>query len=232
MKSQSKNKWFFFIILGILFRISLPAAEKTLLYREKAGDSIIYHYYTISSTEDGWIYNLKKKENNRTVTIVFILDSSLSTIKWTYDNPDKNIKFQGIRENGIIRFSGNEQNKSVEKTFEVGALPWKQIFSIDMELFALSGEKEMEFWAVGAEGPGAKKIAKFSAKYQDRETVSVNGKSVEAIHIQCSLTGLKSMLWKGDYWFRVSDGLFVLYKGGRGPGTSDSITELIEENNE
>lgn len=227
MQTQMLPKTAVLVMMAVFMGLSPAVSETTLLYRENAGDTLIFHHYTITPTESGWIYVLDKKENNRTINITFVLDHSLSTVEWTYRNPEEEIMLKGVRKGDIILLTGTDKNDRVEKEFEVGDVPWKQILSLDMKKFAVSGKERLEFYAIGAEGPGAKKIAKFKAEFQERETISVNGQAVEAVHLRFSLTGLRAALWKGDYWFRIPDGLFVMYKGRRGPGTPLSVTELI-----
>ena len=42
-----------------------------------------------------------------------------------------------------------------------------------------------------------------------------------------SLTGLLSLFWKGDYWYSLSDGLFLRY-GKRSGKEGSGVMELIE----
>ena len=76
------------------------------------------------------------------------------------------------------------------------------------------------------------KITRFKLKKKRIDTISINGKEVEAVYITVSLTGLLSIFWTGKYWYRKSDGVFLRYKGKSGPGTGVSIMELTSETNE
>ena len=46
--------------------------------------------------------------------------------------------------------------------------------------------------------------------------------------MQISLSGLLSIFWKGNYYYRKVDGTFLLYKG-KGRGSSRTIMELTSE---
>lgn len=60
------------------------------------------------------------------------------------------------------------------------------------------------------------------------EKIRVGDSLIESDEIKVSPNGLAGYLWCGKYWYRVSDGLFLKYKGTKGlPGTPESIVELL-----
>jgi len=226
-KIRKMKKSILFLTILELAWISVWA--ETRVYKETVGKKVIFHNCLIEPTPEGYFFKLTKMSDQLEDEAEFELDSSFSTLKWTYRNPKKKTAVTAYREGNIIFLSGAYEEKNVNKKFKINDLPWKQILSIDLEKFVAAGEKDATFWAIGVEGPSAMKITELSAKVKDEETISVNEKEEEAIRIRISMTGIMSVLWHGDYWFRKSDYRFVRYEGDSGPGTPRSIIELIQE---
>ena len=85
------------------------------------------------------------------------------------------------------------------------------------------------FHAIGTKGRGDMKIARFSFKKLAQESRSVAGRELALARYQISLTGLLSVFWKGHYWYRRSDGHFVLYRQKGKERERDPVMLLIAE---
>lgn len=219
----------FIVFLALEAFVSLCVWSEIRVYRETVGKKVIFHNYTIEPMAEGYLIKLVKMSDELEDEAEFELDSSLATLKWFYRNPKKKTAVTAYQENNFISLSGTYEEKKLNKKFKINDSPWKQIISLDLENFVSTGEKEVTFWAIGIEGPGAMKISELSAKLKNEETVTVDEKEVDAIRIRISMTGIMSVLWHGDYWYRKSDNKFIRYEGDSGPGTPLSITELIQE---
>ncbi len=61
------------------------------------------------------------------------------------------------------------------------------------------------------------------------ESRSIAGEEVPVVRYQISLAGLLSVFWKGHYWYRLSDGHFVLYRQKGKEREQDPFMRLIAE---
>jgi hypothetical protein len=73
------------------------------------------------------------------------------------------------------------------------------------------------------------KIGKFSVTRKADEPIDLAGKTVAAVHLRISLSGLLSVFWHGDYWYRRGDGRFLRYRGKNRPGGEVAVSELVGE---
>ena len=201
----------------------------TLVYEEKTKDQLTTHRFDIETTPSGYSVNLQSETGDTVIKQTFAVDTHLAALNWAFENSKENTKVTASREGNKIFLKGQGKGKLIEKTFKINKLPWNQTFNIGLERFALSPERSMIFWSIGTRGPGNMKITRFKVKKKGIETITINGKEVEAVYITISLTGLLSIFWTGKYWYRKSDGVFLRYKGKSGPGTGVSIMELTSE---
>ncbi len=225
----------FFTFLFILAVVFVPAAHlngktMTRVYEEKSKNSLIVHRFIIEESPSGYSIDLQSEKNGLRIKQKYEVDKNLAAVSWNYEEPHKNTNVTAARKGNRVYLSGTEGGKPIAKTFEIDELPWNQTFNIGLEHFARSPEKSMKFWSIGTSGPGNMKITTFKVKKKKTETITVNGKAVEAVHLRMSLTGILSIFWSGSYWYRKSDGKFVRYEGKSGPGTGVAIMELISEN--
>jgi hypothetical protein len=216
------------LIFAALLIVPFLLNGVTRVYEEKTQDQLTTHRFDIQRTPTGYSVNLQSETGDNIIKQTFTVDAHLATLNWVFENPEENTKVTASREGNKIFLRGQSRRKPIEKTFKINELSWNQTFNIGLERFVLSPEKSMIFWAIGTRGPGNMKITRFKVKKKGIETITINGKQVEAVYITISLTGLLSIFWTGHYWYRKSDGVFLRYKGKSGPGTGDSIMELTQ----
>ena len=87
----------------------------------------------------------------------------------------------------------------------------------------------MQFRSIGTQGPGELKIGKFTVTRKGDETIDLAGKKVAAVHLRISLSGLLSIFWHGDYWYRRGDSNFLRYCGKNRSGGPVAVSELVKE---
>ena len=226
---MNKKKTVMITILTTLIWLA-PLRAGTRVYHEKTLDKTDVHNFVYTKTEKGLIVDLKTvKHDGLEITQQFKLYPNLSTWHWEYDCPAKNTKITAIRKGDEIFMTATDRGKKVEKIFEVNELPWNQTFNVGLEKFTMDTKKSMRFWAIGVGGPGNMKITKFKVKRKEFEkiTLSQTKEAVETVHMTISLTGLLSLFWTGNYWYRVSDGRFLRYRGKNKRGAPVSVMELI-----
>jgi hypothetical protein len=219
------------LILLLVLIVPFLLNGMTRVYEEKTKDQLTTHHFDIETTPTGYSIDLQSETGDTVIKQTFAVDTNLAARTWAFENSKENTKITASREGNKIFLKGQSRGKPIEKTFEINDLPWNQTFNIGLERFALSPEKSMVFWSIGTKGPGNMKITRFKVKKKGIETITINGKQVEAVYITISLTGLLSIFWTGKYWYRKSDGVFLRYKGKSGPGTGISIMELTSETN-
>jgi hypothetical protein len=217
------------LIFAVLLIVPFLSNGMTRVYEGKTKDQLTTHRFDMETTLSGYSINLQSETGDTVIKQTFEVDAHLAALTWAFENPRENTKVTASREENKIFLKGQGKGKPIEKTFKINKLPWNQTFNIGLERFALSPEKSMIFWSIGTRGPGNMKITRFKVKKKGIETITINGKEVEAVYITISLTGLLSIFWTGKYWYRKSDGVFLRYKGKNGPGTGVSIMELTSE---
>ena len=55
------------------------------------------------------------------------------------------------------------------------------------------------------------KGTKFKAEKQGEQRIIIDNKQMDTIYINISMTGFKSVLWTGHYWFKKDSGIFMRY---------------------
>jgi hypothetical protein len=231
IKSNKRPAIVLIAILFWTFPLIADSVIKKRVYREKIGKQVTNHRFTIETSPSGCNIDLTSETGDKKIFQTYRLDPQLDTQSWSYYDPQKNVKVNASRTGHTIRLKGTDRGKPVDKTFKINDLPWNQTFNIGLEQFAVSSKTSMVFWAIGAGGRGHLKITKFKVKKKKTETITLSrdNKPVEAVHITISLTGLLSIFWTGNYWYRTSDGRFLRYFGKTGMGSSYSLMELLPE---
>ncbi|OGF50668.1 MAG: hypothetical protein A2231_07975 [Candidatus Firestonebacteria bacterium RIFOXYA2_FULL_40_8] len=184
------------------------------------------NFVNINILEDGYyLRSTVTKEEDKDTVMEARLNKEYETVEWKYKDPRKNLDIVAIREgNKIIltgKFGGKENNK---KDIYIDARPWHQIFQLGLMKFAVTEtkEKSIEFWGLRPDNPESSGV--LAASKDKVETIEVDGKKIEASKLRIGLAGWLSIFWTGDYWFRLSDGLYIKAKP-----TGNVSAELIEE---
>lgn len=214
-------------VLPLIATVSLPVG--TLTYRETEGNAVTTHVIRIQPAEDGFRVELSSVRPAGTVRQSFRVASGLGTRAWTFSDPARAMELDASILDGRIVLSGSFQGKKVDKRFDAGGPPWNQLFQMGLGPFALSGDKGTSFRSIGTQGPGELKIGKMSVTRKGEEEIELDGRKVNAVHLRISLSGLLSIFWHGDYWYRKSDGLFLRYRGKNRSGGPVAVSELVAE---
>jgi len=216
------------VICLCLLSILLPA--ETLTYHEVEGESTVTHNITITPAPPGYSVELaSRRSGGGTVRQTFRTAADLSSLAWAFSDPERQMELAARIEGEDILLTGTFRGKKVEKKFAAKGPPWNQLFQMGLGAFVLAGEKSFQFRSIGTQGPGEMKIGKFTVRRQDDEKISFGGKEITAVHLRVSLSGLLSIFWHGDYWFRQSDGRFLRYRGKNRSGGPVAVSELVAE---
>lgn len=206
-----------------------PLPLGTLTYREDEGGAVTTHVIRIQAAEDGFRVELSSSRPAGTVRQSFRLASDLGTRAWTFRDPARAMELDASVLDGRIVLSGSFKGKKVDKPFAAGGPPWNQLFQMGLGPFVLSEKEETSFRSIGTQGPGELKIGKMSVTRKGEEEIELDGRRIAAVHVRISLSGLLSIFWHGDYWYRKSDGLFLRYRGKNRSGGPIAVSELVAE---
>ena len=217
-------------VVCILLLASLLPAE-TLIYKEIEGELVVTHTLVINTAPPGFRIELESRRSaGHIVRQTFLTSADLSTLAWTFSDPERQMELDAKLSGKDIILSGHSRGGKVKKKFSAAGAPWNQLFQMGLPSFALAGEKSFQFRSIGTQGPGEMKIGKFTVTRRDEEQISLAGSVVSAVRLRISLSGLLSIFWHGDYWYRHGDGRFLRYRGKNRPGGPIAVSELIGEN--
>lgn len=206
----------------------LPA--ETLTYREVEGEITVTHTIAITPAPPGYRVELaSSRAGGGLVRQTFRTAADFSTLVWTFSDPGRQMELNARRQGEAIDLSGTFRGKKVEKKFTANGPPWNQLFQMGLGALALASDKSFQFCSIGTQGPGEMKIGKFTVTRQGEEKISLSGAEIVAVRMRVSLSGLLSIFWHGDYWYRKSDGRFLRYRGKNRPGGPVAVSELVEE---
>ena len=209
-----------------MFLVALPLFSGTLQYREKDKERSLLHAVQIDPVSGGFAVLLHTTVSGRPEEESFqsfAVDSQWATLKWTFRQPGRRSDISASRQGKHIILQGTWKGKAIKKSFATDDRPWNQPFQIGLAPFVTSGLKTFQFWSIGTAGPGEMKIAKFNSERRESASASLNGVPMELVRVRLKLSGLLSLFWHGDYWYRTSDGVFVRFND------KERSSELISE---
>ncbi len=219
-------------IPAILFiLIAVQGISQNLVYEEKTGDDLIYYHYNIEESSDGYLIMVARIfEGDTTDKHTLITDSEYNTLSWHYlrFGEHTDVFAQLVPEGVMIKgFLEGDEIDELEKLDDDEI--WIQLFPMNpgMDKFLFSEEDEIVFWSIGTESPADMEINSFSAEKEESGHHDEFGCAV--MRVNFSPTGWKSWFWDGDYYFRLSDGRVMGYRGDGAPGKPSSKTTLIKE---
>ena len=160
------------------------------------------------------------------VSFLNVCDRSGATHTWEMHSPDTDLC--GRRTGNAIRLEGVVAGKHVKKQFSVDGLPWYQPLTYCLRALVTSGRRETAFWMIRLD---TFRPVKLKAVKKDVQQLIIDGTHVEAQRVRVCPVGILSPFWHGDYWYRLSDGLFLKYHGRNGPPGSDTTTIRMNKTN-
>ena len=217
-------------VVCILLFGSLLSAE-TLIYKEIEGEIFVTHTLIITAVPAGFRVELESRHSRgNMVRQTFRTSADLATLAWTFSDPERQMELDARLLGKDIVLTGHSRGDKVEKKFSSAGAPWNQLFQMGLPPFVRGKEKGFQFRSIGTQGPGEMKIGKFTVTRRADEKITLAGKEITAIRLRISLSGLLSIFWHGDYWYRHGDGRFLRYRGKNRPGGPIAVSELIGEN--
>jgi hypothetical protein len=217
------------LVLAMLLCPAARLVAETLTYREVEGGAVATHVLSARPEGPGYTIELATTREGGTVRQTFKTAADNSTLEWTFSDPLRRMELAAAVLGQYILLQGTFQGKKVEKKFAASGAQWNQLFQAGLGPFVLSAGDSIQFRSIGTQGPGELKIGKFSVTRKADEAIDLAGTEVVAVHLRISLSGLLSVFWHGDYWYRKNDGRFLRYRGKNRSGGPVAVSELVKE---
>jgi hypothetical protein len=217
------------LVLAILLCPAVRLVAETLTYREVEGAVVTTHVLSLRGEGTGFAVELASTREGGTVRQTFKTAADLATLAWTFSDPVRGMDLAAAVQGNNIVLAGTFQGKKVGKRFAADGAPWNQLFQMGLGPFVLAKKEARAFRSIGTQGPGELKIGKMSVTRKGDEEIELNGRKVAAVRVRISLSGLLSVFWHGDYWYRKSDGRFLRYRGKNRASGPIAVSELIAE---
>lgn len=178
-------------------------------YNETTGQESRQFTWTLQK-DKAWLL----KSEDKLETHIAWLDESLNTYKWSLDKPAAKTSITATIENNILSIEGTRKGKDYHKEHNLDGLPWYQALSLSLRKHL--GEKidNLEFWSIR---PDNFDIHRMQVSKIEENLLETAGRGLPAYHVIIRPAGWKAPFWKGEYWFRKSDGHFIRYSGDSGP---------------
>lgn len=216
------------LLLGLMVS-GWTAAAEYLEYHEKTGEKTTVHAFIIEKDSGGYRIQLTSTFPDKIYNQVFYVDRSLKSTAWEFEDRQKNTKVSARLADDEVRFEGIHRGRKFSRGLKVRGDFWNQTFNLGLRDFVINGRKKMKFCAIGVSGPGEMKMGKFTVTREGTEKTMVNGEHVDSVRIKITLSGMLSMFWHGDYWYRKTDGRFLKYRGKNAPRQPVSESQLVQE---
>ena len=72
-------------------------------------------------------------------------------------------------------------------------------------------------------------LFEFEATREGAQTITIDATAISCIHVKLSLAGAMALVWRGDYWFRATDGRLIKFEGANRPGAAKTVYEMVSE---
>lgn len=213
---------FVIVILVILLPLQpvLCLQQERHTYLIKNGDEEYISSWILDTHGDVAVIRTMQKDE----LFVTTCSATGDTLKMEVTDSEENIKAWRTGDTLFVR--GVINGKQVNEQYAVDEAPFYQTLTYSLRDFLSSGKKQVVFWMLH---PETYKPFKIQATKGGTSTISLYGKETEVQHIRIRVSGILSILWHGDYWYRTDDHVLVEYRGLNGPpGSSQTIVRLMK----
>ena len=214
-------------VVGILIltcALAHGAAKTTrLTYVRVSGKDRLETRVTLTPRADGGFVLHKK---NRDEQFKVVCEPDGNTLRWEFASARREMKVTAVRKGKVIEVSGTLKGKAMSRTLKIDERPWYQDVGFNASGFIRSRAKARGFWMVH---PKKLKAYRMKISKVGSEVITVAGKRVRTEKTKMVIDRfLLSKVWSAHHWHRSSDGLFVRYLGGGGPGSPDVSVKLVD----
>lgn len=153
-----------------------------------------------------------------------VCDADGATARWRID--DGHLVVEARREGDRLLLRGRRDGQAFAKEYALDAAPWFQAMSFSLRTWLAGDAGRIVFWTLR---PDTLEPVKLQATRRSAQRIDTRSDGrVEATHVQVRAHGVLAALWKADYWFRATDGVFLKYRAVNGlPGTAETVIERL-----
>jgi len=217
------KKLLLILCLSLIATHSHAAAH--LEYQDtREAKTIRYTIIVIEETPDTITYASLRPESRSEYTISKI---NGDTLKWKSIRNNRTIN--AVRKGNTIEVNATENGQIKSKTIIIGDKVWIQRIALSLQWFVKDSSKDKINFSIIR--PADLSLFDMVAIKKNDIDILVTSKNIKATNVIVTLSGMKSILWKSNYWFQKDDGLFLKYEGTEGPGTPATITILVTDLN-
>jgi len=213
-----KRFYIFFLFLPVLL-----FSVTTNNYKIAIGEDIYCSSFSTTTTDSLILYIYRHEVEEQ----INYYNFDGLTQKFTHRDSTRNIDLIAIKDGRNVILKGISGEKIINTIIKLDESPWKQSMSYSLSEFALDEKEKIEYWIIRLD---KFKGEKMQAEKAGAEGITIKGTQYNTVKVKISAAGLRSKFWSGNYWFRISDGLFLKYEGWNGlPGSTKTIIEIIEK---
>ena len=152
-------------------------------------------------------------------------ETSGATVEWNYRGD--NVEVRAQRDGRILVVQGHRHGKPFQNRYSIDEAPWFQPLSYALQPYLQSDRQALRFWLIRADNF---EPVKLTAVHSGTEEIFIDGRLHSSSRIDVSPSGPLSFVWRGSYWFRESDAVFLQYAGGHLlSGLEDTVISIRTE---
>ena len=158
--------------------------------------------YQLSQDGAAWVLTSTGADSQESIRWL----ASSGTVDWQVTDRADGSDLHGQRWGDVIRVTGTLKGHPVDRQVKVDPAPWYQLFGPLLDQLLPAGEAQREFWVVD---PADLSPHKMQVRRAGTERLTLHGAAVEAAKVHFSPAGALAPFWGADFWYRLSDGLYV-----------------------
>jgi len=188
----------------------------TYKYLETSGEQTSQFYWHISYPEE----LVEIKVDSTEYKTVNRCRKDGETVFWSARKGDGQT-VSAVRNGHELAVTRVENGKQSVKTYKIDERPWFQPISYSLHDFLASDRESITFWSIRMD---TGKPVVLKAQKTGTDSLTLENDPVPAVKIDVRLDGPLSMFWRGSYWYRLQDGLFLKHQSKLGPAQSMSTS--------
>jgi hypothetical protein len=147
------------------------------------------------------------------------------TLYWSSSKED-GTKVHINRVDNALRITKEISGEYSSNIQEIDKLPWFQPLSYSLQNFLISDNNVVHFWSVRND---TLDVVHLKAAKAGREMLVFGDVEVPTMKIEIRMAGIFAPFWHGTYWYRLTDLLFLQYRGAQGPpGSARMLIRFME----